>query len=275
MPLRSPETVKTVTVAGSNVNVDLPINPTYDVLQLKLTNATKAQLLNMRLDLNSRLTCDWKTGAAIQMLNDYYGRETAADILTIPFNDDAFQQIEQERYFGLATLGLKTANLSFDFDQAATNPSVKVSALKSPPFPVAGADGKGQWINKTRTHTFTANAGLTEITNLPTPNGAYIKAMHIKKADIVGAELRIDGTIWHDGYENFKDVNDLFLKQAKEKRVPQSGYYHIDFCMDGDMFSALPLSDAINDYRLKLNCTTAGPVEIIIEYLDRFTQSGF
>lgn len=275
MPLRSFETVKTVTVAGSDVDVQLPINPTYDTLQLELTNCTKAQVLAPRLDLNSRLVSDYDSGSVIQMLNDYYGRPTAANILTIPYNDSVFHQLEQERYFGLATLGLKTANLKFRFDPAATNPSVKVSAIKSEAFPSAGLDGKGQWVEKVRTHTFTANAGLTEITGLPTPDGALIKAMHIVKSDCVGAELRLDNVIWHDGYEGFKAVNELNLKQGKKPRVPQAGHYHIDFCTDGDMFSALPLTSAINDYRLKLNCTTGGPVKVIIEYLDRFTQMSF
>lgn len=276
MPLRSLETVKTVTVAGRDIDISLPINPTYDSLQLKLINATKAQLLNLKQVLNSRLVSDWRSGSVIQMLNDYYGRPTQADILTLNYNDDSFHTSEQERYFGLATAGLKTANLMFQFAEDAVDPKVEVVAFKSPAFPSAGLDGGGQWVQKFRTHVFTANAGETEITTLPTPPGAYIKAIHIKKADILGAELRLDNTVWHDGLRaGFKAINEMQLKQAKKPRVPQSGHYHIDFCLDGDMFSALPLSDQINDYRLKLNCTTGGPVEVLIEYLDRFQQTGF
>lgn len=274
--MRSQETIKSVTTAGNNVTIDFPINPTYDHVQLKLTNCTKADLLNMRLDLNTRLLSDYKSGDVLQFLNSYYGRPTAANVLTVPFNDDTFHQLEQQRYFGLATLGLKTAGLTFDFKDGLTNPKVEAIAMKSPPFPAAGLDGKGQWIGKFRYHTFTANAGETEITTLPTPDGAYIKAIHIKKADVVGAELRLDGTVWHDGLKaGFKEVNEMDLKQALKPRVPQTGHYHIDFCLDGDMFQALPLTSAINDYRLKLNCTTAGPVEILIEYLDRWSQNSF
>lgn len=263
-PLKKIENV----VAGATATLQLPIANTYDRIYLELVSGvTKAQLKNFKVELNGRLVSDFKDAAAIEDIDKYYKRNIEGDILTLYFNEDDLTKIQQEgEFFGLATYGLTTAIISFDIDAAATSPVIRAYAEKSEPFPAVG-----QWLKKTRKYPFSVSAGQNEITTIPRPAGATIKAIHLKKADLTAAELVIDNVKWHDLP---KDINEQM--QKRYNRAPQSGYMTLDFSLQGKLTSeGITLTDAIQDMRLRATCDTAGTLEVIVEYYDRFSTNGF
>jgi hypothetical protein len=261
-PLKKIENV----VKGNTATVQLPINNTYDRIYLKIAGMTKAQMKNIRLELNGRLVFDYKDAVRMEEIDAYYKRNIETDVVAIHFNeDDLTRTFEEGAFFGLATYGLQTAVLSFDIDAAATAPVVTAFAEKSEPFAALG-----QWIKKGRNYPFSVAAGVNEITTLPRPDGASIKAIHIRKSDVVGAELVIDNTKW---FELDKAINEQM--QKRYGRAPDTDFMTIDFMLQGKLSECLPLTNAIQDMRLRVNCTTGGTVEVFVEYYDTWSQTSF
>lgn len=261
-PLKKIENV----VKGNTATVQLPINNTYDRIYLKIAGVTKAQIKNIRLELNGRLVFDHKDALRLEEIDAYYKRNIETDVIAIHFNeDDLTRTFEEGAFFGLATYGLQTAVLSFDIDAAATAPVITAFAEKSEPFPASG-----QWIKKTRTYPFSVAAGLNEITTIPRPAGASIKAIHLRKADVVGAELVIDNTKW---FELDKSINEQM--QKRYNRQPDADLLTIDFMLQGKLSECLVLSPNIQDMRLRANCTTGGTLEVTVEYYDIWSPNSF
>ncbi|MEZ7525991.1 hypothetical protein, partial [Burkholderia vietnamiensis] len=100
--------------------------------------------------------------------------------------------------------------------------------------------------------------------------GEYIKAMHIKKADVQKVELIIDNTSWF----NIPKATAEFL-QGHYGRVPQASNAHIDFMLQGDIMNTLALVSGMQDFRLKTDCTTGGAVDIRMEFYGQFYATGF
>ncbi len=208
----------------------------------------------------------------MQLIDAYYGRRIQAGFVTWHFNeDDVHATLADGRFFGLGTMGLSTATITFDIAADATNPAVQVYAEKSAPFPAVG-----QWLRKYRRFPFPQGAGeFSEHTTLPAAAaaGANIKAIHAIKSDIEAVELVIDNTRW---FEFPKDVNEEMQKDygRQVRRVPQSGMFTIDFALQGDLGNTLPLTAGIQDFRAKTKATTGGQVTLGIEFYDRFTMTG-
>lgn len=263
-PLKKIENV----VAGATATLQLPIANTYDRIYLQLVSGvTKAQITNLKIELNGRLVSDFKDVTTLEDLDKFYGRNIEADIVAFNFNEDDLTKLQQEgEFFGLSTYGLSTAMISFDIAADATTPVIRAFAEKSDPFPA-----QNQWLKKTRKFPFSVAAGMNEITTIPRPEGSVIKAIHVKKADLNGVELLIDNVKW---YELPAAINSQM--QKRYKRVPQAGYYTLDFTLQGKLTSeGVTLTSAIQDMRLRVDCATGGTVEVIVEYLDRFTVNGF
>jgi hypothetical protein len=261
-PLKKIENV----VKGNTATIQLPINNTYDRIYLQIAGVTKAQIKNIRLELNGRLVFDHKDALRMEEIDAYYKRNIETDVIAIHFNeDDLTRTFEEGAFFGLATYGLQTATISFDIDAAATAPAIKAYAEKSEPF---GASG--QWIKKTRTYPFSVAAGLNELTTIPRPDGASIKAIHLRKSDVTAAELVIDNTKW---FELDKAINEQM--QKRYGRQPDADLLSIDFMLQGKLSECLPLTNAIQDMRLRATCTTGGTLEVVVEYYDIWTPNSF
>lgn len=271
--MRSFEQLKKIenVVAGQTATLQLPIGPTYDKLRFTLAGVTPVQCKNVKLELNGRLISDFTNFAEMQKIDAYYGRRVQAGFVTWHFNeDDITANLADGRFFGLATLGLSTATISFDIDAAATNPVIAVYAEKSAPFPA-----EQQWLKKYRRYPFPQGAGeFSEHTTLPKPVGATIKAIHAMKADVESVELIVDNTRW---FEFPKAVNEEMQKDYGQqvKRVPQAGMFTLDFALQGDVGNTMPITPGIQDLRLKTKATAGGQIVVGIEYYDRWTQAGF
>lgn len=271
--MRSFEQLKKIenVVAGQTATLQLPIGATYDKLRFTLAGVTPAQCKNVKLELNGRLISDFTSFEEMQKIDAYYGRRVTAGFVTMHFNeDDITANLSDGRFFGLATLGLSTATISFDIDAGATNPVIQCFAEKSAPFPA-----NQQWIRKFRRYPFPQGAGeFSEHTTLPKPVGATIKAIHAIKSDVEAVELIVDNTRW---FELPKAVNEDMQRDygKDQKRVPQAGMFTLDFALQGDVGNTMPITAGIQDLRLKTKATTGGQIVVGIEYYDKFSQAGF
>lgn len=265
--------------AGASVSMNLPIGLTYDHLFFALSGVTPAQIKNVRLELNGRLVTEYKTLQQLVDENKYYQRVATDSMVTWPFIREelkggnvvnangvaqAIPDLTVQRYFALGTTGLSTAQIKFDIDTAATTPSITPYAITSAPSPVG-------FLTKRRSIVVNLNNGITEIADLPRPANSKIAAIHLKGVGIQGAELKIDGTKWREVLP--KALHDHIL--LRHKRTKQTNTHHMDFILDGDLANAITLDRAIQDFRLTVEATASGQCEIIVEYLDQYSASGF
>jgi hypothetical protein len=92
--------------------------------------------------------------------------------------------------------------------------------------------------------------GTKEVSDLP--RGAYnMMALHLTTAAIDDVEVLADNRKIFD--------TDRVVRRAEQTilgRSPQAGFTHIDFMTENRLSEALPM--ALNDFRLKLDVTTAG-----------------
>lgn len=263
-------------LAGRRATVRLPLGPTYDKIHFALTNCVAADLTNWKLELSGVLVSDPSSAAIMQKVDQYLGRTIEAGFFTWHFNeDDILAELQDGRFFGLATQGLTSATISFDIDAGVTDPGIEVFVERSDPWPAIG-----QWIRKFRSYPVQqAAAAFTETTTLPLPrnpqvrgpNGAmidqplYAARYYVEKADIGDVEFKIDSVSF---FKLPKAVNEYM--QRRYKKVPQAGLNVIDFTLQGDMRQAFPLLPSIQDYRLKHYAATAGQTVIHVDYYDRF-----
>lgn len=263
-------------LAGRRATVRLPLGPTYDKIHFALTNCVAADLTNIKLELSGILVSDIASGALMQKVDSYLGRTHEAGFLTWHFNeDDVLAELQEGRFFGLATQGLTSATISFDIAAGLTDPAIDVFVERSEPWPAVG-----QWIRKFRSYPVNQAAGaFTDTTTLPLPrnpqvpgpNGAmidqpvYAARYYVEKSDIQEVKLTIDSVVFSDLPKATQEY-----MQRRYKRVPQSGMNVIDFTLQGDMRQAFPLLPTIQDYRIQHKAATSGQTLIHVDYYDRF-----
>lgn len=259
--------------AGATASIALPIGNSYDEVEIQLAGVTKAQLTNWRLELDGDLVSDFKTTAQLEAFDLYESREVDNDTVLFQFDmSDITATIEQGRFFTLGTMGVVTANILVDIDAAASAPVLTGWAIKSK------ADRPGM-LRKVRHYPFAVAAGENEITTIPKPSGASIKAIHLIKSDVTGAELVIDNVRW----DNFSKAS-AERAQKRRGKTPQAGRYVLDFMLQGDIFECLNFPSVaamqkgvppVQDMRLRVNCATEGTLWVAVEYLDEYRRNGF
>jgi hypothetical protein len=112
--------------------------------------------------------------------------------------------------------------------------------------------------------------GTQEIVTLPKEPGTGVYGVHIE--DATGT---IDSvTVIVDGNEILDEVPAAVQQSRLERygRNPQTGYYHIDFCIQDELLGYLPMDrkdgKTIQDFRLKIKWSGAAPDNYNI-YLER------
>lgn len=255
--------------AGGTASLSLPIGNTYEKIHFDITGATPEQIKNIRVELAGRMLTEYSTLADLIKENDYYKREKEDGLTTLFFTRPEVKSalkptLVEQRFFGLGTTGLSLAQIKFDIAPEAASPTVKAYAEKAAPS-LPG------WLFKRRSFRYSMTQGTNEIADLPRPSGTYIGMIEIKKAGVTTAEFVINNVKWRDQMP--KALHNLILKQAG--RAPQADTHAIDLMSDGDVFGALYLDKAINDMRLKIECSSAGQAEIIVHYFDDYASSSF
>lgn len=129
----------------------------------------------------------------------------------------------------------------------------------------------GQHIRISKFPQSFATTGLQEITTLPKEgNDVGYLAMHIEES--TGTISKV--TCKLGGLNIFEEVDpnldEVILK--RERRTPQTGYFHVDFSVSNDMSGYIPMA-GVQDWRQQITWTTAAPNNYNI-YTERIFSLG-
>lgn len=271
-------------VAGTTVNVVLPIGSSYEVVYLGYSGVTAAQLRNIKLELNGRMNSEWVDGERVLSINAHYDRPIDVPakydgVLAFHFNREELEEQKHRRFFALdthASQGIVTASITMDVHPDAVAPVLDAYAVQT--TSVAGAPNI---LTKVRRFIHPVSSiGQFDVTNIPLPRDANIAAIHFYMPDdadgdsvaqVTRAELLIDNVNWHD-----VDADIAASIQRMAKRKPEvSKSTVIDLITDGDLYHALPLKGNIQDFRLRCQAASVGQCEIVIEYFDKYGATRF
>jgi len=265
--------------AGNTVSVTMPVGNVYEQVMIYYSGVTPAQLKNIKLELNGRLVSEYPNGSRLVSIDNHYKRNQTAGALTIYFNRPELHQLGDRRFFGLdtnQTQGITIASISIDIDAAATSPELKAYAITTQSVP-----NVPNYLTKTRRFIVPVSAaGQFDIDNIPKPLGASIAAVHLympdgadadAKCDITKAELLVDNVNWHD--IDALVAADIQTANGRAPQVAESTV--IDLIIDGDIKHALPLTQNIQDFRLRCTAAAAGQVEVMVEYIDLWGAGRF
>ncbi|CAM4334705.1 major capsid protein P2 [Pseudoalteromonas maricaloris] len=263
-------------VKGGTASLSLPINSTYEKLHFKLAGCTPSQLRNVRLELDGRMLCEYESMQDLVDENNYFKRPQQAGFLTwhfsrpevkSPINSD----LSVQRFFALGTVGLATVQIKFDIDSAAKNPADETEALDVSVYCEKDIGAAPGWLYKRRSFRYSFSQGINEVDNIPKPVGAYISLIEIRKAGVASAEFLVDNVKWREHIP--KALHNHIIEQRG--RAPLANVHSIDLAMSGDVFSALKLTPNIFDMRLRVDCETEGPAEVIVHYFADYASNSF
>ncbi|MCW8917478.1 MAG: major capsid protein P2 [Gammaproteobacteria bacterium] len=248
--------------AGVTVTLGCPTTRTYEKIILKYGGTfTRAQMKNIRVEVNGKPMMEFKDGDELDAINDYYGRADVAGYLTIYFNRPEMDyKPGMQKLCGLGTADVDTLQLRIDVDAGATNPTLEAHAVTSDPTPMGA-------ITKVKAFPASfATSGEQAIDNLP--RGPRIIALHLFKSDVEAVSVEVNGRKIAEG---IKALHEQVQKEAG--RVPQTASAtHVDFCLDGNLAEALVTDRkaGVEDLRIRPTLTTSGAVRLVVEYLDGF-----
>lgn len=242
--------------AGQTTTLQIPVGLTYDNIQIvhNIADLTKAK--NVRLTIDGKDVQTFKDFAEIKAINDYYDRKDQSGVCTIWFQHPENCDVTNRRAPSLGTADVSTFVLTVDLDASLVSPSLSASALKS------NQDVMGL-ITKVKVYNATFGAsGQVDIDNIV--KAGRIRAIHLVKADITACVIEANGRKIH---ESTSALNTAVQKQAG--RVPQSGIYTIDFCLEG-LIPETFITEGIYDFRIRPTIGSAGAMRIVVEYYDAF-----
>lgn len=267
-------TISGVEPGGSAVQ-KLQIGNTYDYVTFKmesddagylaLTEAQRRALItDIGVEIDGTNHMPFKDANVLQAINSYYGRADTDGYFTVHFNRPELHDLVQQRMFGLGTKGLDTLAITFEIaDTAPADLKITARARKR-----EGMDPGA--IVKTRLFYFSSEAGPFEMDNII--KGAPIMAMHYYKEedDISQVNIDLNDYSW---VKNALKV-DLEDEQARFGRTPQTGFTHVDFCLEGDYTQALATKRSTpehvaDDFRQVITLDTAGSGWVLVEYIDQ------
>lgn len=259
--------------AGDTATLAFPLGKTYDSLHIPYAGVTLAQLKNPRIEVNGQPLMSWRDGMVIDSLNKRLGHNVEDGILDIHFKRSELKTLMEQRMFGLGTASyapdgtpypspISGVNLLVDIDQAATNPVLTATALKSNAAPIGT-------VTKVRSFPVSINPGDNTIDNITRNDTASIAAIHL----FTSATIE-EMAVYMDQVRTFFGKTSIIEKiQRDHGRAPQAGCYSADFVLDGDMLQALTLK-GLQDFRFNFKAADATPAAtagmVYVEYFDNW-----
>lgn len=255
-------------VAAGDATNQITVGKTLNTLQLQLggTAFTKAMISLFQLRANAKVIYEG-SGNQIDAINAYRGLTTNAAFLDIAFEDlTGLDQLD--RYIGALDTSIGIASLTTQLTIAgATAPTLQGYLLETAPqrdtqgnpSPFAGLLCK-----QLRYGFSVASAGQLPL-NFPfgPVNGAVIKRVHVfHTGQMNAATVKEDGIAIHESVTASNQY-----EQIRNKRVPQTNVYTIDFIPDGNVRNAFDTRKARS---VEWLFTFAGADNgyVVIEYLD-------
>lgn len=256
-------------VANSQATNRVSIGKTINTLQLQLggTVFTKALISMFRLKANAKTIFEG-SGDQIDKINAYRGLTANVAFLDIAFEDlSGLDQLD--RFIGALDSSIGIADLTTEVDiGAATAPTLNMRVHES--APQRQADGSlspfAGLICKQLRYGFSMGAAGEFPMPLPfgAKSGAVIKRVYVfhNGGFMTGAVVKEDGLIIH---ESLKAQNEY--EQIRNKRVPQTNMYTIDFIPDGNVRNSFDTRKAQSvEWLFTFSAADSGFV--VVEYLD-------
>lgn len=253
--------------AGQTSALQLKMGPTYRYIKLKFTSGGAAPneasmstlIKRVRLKINGLIRIDI-SGANLIKLCKYYGLNFNNGEIVLPFVRRWMQTIQAEENVALGTANVNSVSLEVDVDAAAVSPTLEGWATIDPTPRDLGTIVEVQEVNYSTATT------AVDIPNIPQSNGDLV-AMHLGNGNFTDALLKINGVNIVENALEFA----TFLKDYK--RVPQTGFLHIESTVQGRWDDVWPLVDRktqrIFDVRLTGTLSAAGAVPIVLETLNQ------
>ncbi|MDX1473492.1 MAG: major capsid protein P2 [Reinekea sp.] len=233
---------------------------TYDLIALKLTNVTKAELKNIQVLVRGKPIQAFRTGKVLQDMNDFYGRpDLGAGWLVFYFMRPEFRQLEKAKVFSLGTVDVDTLEITFDVMSASASPDIDVYAQVSEPRPLGV-------ITKIRQYAQDfSQAGTKEIADLPTGK-ATIAGLHFATSEV--SEIKLEGDSRAIVESMPVEAIETFL--SSHFLNPVTGYRHLSFVAEGDPARALP-TQGIVDLRSTIELDNPAAFDVVVEYFDTYS----
>lgn len=250
--------------AGQRATLTIPVgNVSYDYIALELTSLTKAQVKNIKVDINGKTIQTFKDGTRLESISKYYGLQVDADRLIIPFYREHLQLAAEAQAFAIGCNDITIFQISWDIDGAAVNPAVAAYCQKVNGTPAA-PQNLGFITKVKEISVATGAAGILEVDNIP--RRAWIQAIHVVKTSGAGVvdhvEMEANSTLHWKG-----SATRMSKFVSRAKRTPQADWYHLEMMLKNVMGTQM-VAEGLQDLRLRLNTTGAWQGDLVIEYYD-------
>lgn len=253
--------------ANAVATAQIPTSGSHYALFLECFDSagtTATTVANMKAQIGSIVfridgTAIWDVTATFLLaLQKYYGDAMVAGnvngYIPIYFAPISFQNWVERSVFAIGTnnVGVMTLEVTC----AATITNFGVGNVYSEVS--TEVRNVGQHIRVKKFPQSFASTGIQEISSLPRENAAVgYRALHI---EMPGTAVISEATVKLGGNAIFDQVKAAFngVLLAKNYRIAQTGFYHIDFGMNNDLNAFLPMA-GVQDFRQILTWITAAP----------------
>ncbi|MDT0603492.1 major capsid protein P2 [Thalassotalea castellviae] len=241
-------------VAGSKASLLVPLGFTYDIIKLKYSGVTLAQIEDIEVRIGSKPIQRYKDGERLNDINKYYGRNVEAGVLTLWFIRPEWDNKDERRMTAIGTADISSFDIQFKINAAAVAPVVTAYAVRSLNTPLG-------LITKVKDFPMSsATSGIQEIDNIP--KQGRIAAIHSFKSDVSKSEVTVNSAIFNEFEKGISSG-----LQTDHKRVPNDAKHTtVDFLLEGDWSQSL-IVEGVNDFRIRNTLDTSGATDVVIEYL--------
>lgn len=265
IPVNKPKNAWEGVGAGQTATARIGVGMRIHNLMIPYSGVTLAEITEIRVIANGQ-TIQRLIGAdVVDKVNQFDAKNAANGIITINFERTGLISRAGREITAIDTtthpkikVPITTLSLEVDIAGTATNPVLGAPNAKELPMAkepsellvfkrVFGYDPQG--------------SGEFQIADLP-KTGA-INRIIIKSSATIN-NIKVDRNNY-TAFDRTKAMNELI--QNDGVRVPQAGYYVIDFTEEGYGQDWLEVQGA-TDFRLKLDMAGAGHLDVIVEYLD-------
>lgn len=219
---------------------------------------------------NGKPIQQYAEAAHLDLIQDYYGDPTPATRMALQFGRSHLTKKADRERFYIGTADLSTLQVQANIS-GSTAPTL--TALESRTTLQMAGDKPEQIAARNRLGLFTkvknftktlTGAGTTEIDDIP--KEAFLQALHlIQSSDVItNVEAWVDGRkVW--------DASAAVMEEEVEDagRTKQASTYHIDWMLENELGSQLPLA-GVQDFRLKITHSGGATVNLYAEYLSTY-----
>lgn len=254
---------------GNTATLALPAGPgapTFDQVKLILGGGlTPAHLLSVRGKANGRIFFDEGQGSIISKRDDYRGIFTEAGTVVLDFTNPNTRNGSAEQLLSAIPASL-LQNLSFEIKIDAAAPGTGTLKAVANYRPPTSNGYVRKMLNTSQSFVAAGTDAAPNIMYLPVGNAGgkmlRIWAHESVAGVITGAQIRIaNNVVWESTRANAE--ND----QKRNKLVPQSGVFVMDFIEDGNLAGLLDTQNA-PAVELRLITSAGATFTVYYELLD-------